>query len=469
MTLRRRLVLTAMIFAWPAHGAFAANVPAALVGEWLVGPQYPQGVYTSDFGGANADARRLLLNKDGTYVFSEFESFQSLQGFGMSGYQITCQSMSVTVERGTYQVSGGNITFKTSKVDKKLGYSPDRLNNGCRRQGASLTSKAVSETATMTWSIAKGELTFKTKEGSATYVRRTPEKPAPPSPEATRLRPELRGEWHSGRLSPIEYYNTATGKWAEASGTSVILKLRDDLSYERTGLLVVTTYGCTSKLLVQEKGKVTQNGSMLTFTPTTSSAVGYTCTPSKTSTQKNHVKPYTERALVKIESNGQHVLSLTSGSGETLFNRPLGTPPESKPGANTGTMTPPPPSAGSSPTASFDTPNSTAPTKPSPTPAKWTATGAWDAVITVGTRTFKVRLDLYDDSPRILGGGGESVEYANGNSETGALDIGLEVDDRTMELKVQGRFDGDRYTGSVRWTNYEGEDLGRGTLTMTRR
>jgi hypothetical protein len=33
---------------------------------------------------------------------------------------------------------------------------------------------------------------------------------------------------------------------------------------------------------------------------------------------------------------------------------------------------------------------------------------------------------------------------------------------------VQGRFDGDRYSGSVQWTNYEGEDLGRGTLTMTR-
>lgn len=442
----QRFLLPALLLALPSCAASAATVPASLVGEWLSGAQYPANVYTEDFGGANGDSRRVVLNKDGSYVFTEFESTYYPSSFGTTGYPITCQMMDVTVERGTFSVSGGKITFKTAKIDRVGAYSPDRLNNGCRRNSGTRTSKAESGSDTMTWAVAAGKLTFRTEGGSATYVRRTPvQSPAAP----TGLSADLRGEWHSGAVSPVEYYNTATGKWAEASGTSVILRMKADFTYERTGLLVVTTYGCTSKLLVQEKGRVTVNGAALTFTPTTSSSTGYTCSPSKVSSAKNNVKPYTERALVKVNTDGQHVLSLSSGSGETLFNRPLGTPPESQPGRS-GAVTPPPPGEGGTTTPSAGTPSSAV-------PAKWNARGKWDAVITTPAGTVRVRFDMDDDEPRILGSGfsgDDAVGWIQGNSATGTLKIGLEVEgDREVELNVTGKFDGNSYNGRFTTTN----------------
>ncbi len=453
-----RFLLPALLLALPSAPASAA-VPASLSGEWFSGPQYAAGVYTTEFGAANADARRLLLNKDGTYVYTEFESTQYPSSFGTTGYPITCQMMDVTVERGTFTVQGGNITFKAAKVDRVGAYSPDRLNNGCKRNAGTRSSRPGSGADTLAWSVASGKLTVKAGKDAAVYVRRTPG--APPAPAASTVSPELGGEWHSGRISPVEYYNTATGKWAEASGTSVILKFGPNFTYERTGLMVVTTYGCTSKLLVQEKGKVAQNGNTLTFTPSSSAATGYTCSASKVSSAKDHVKPYSEQYQVRTEPNGQRVLSLSRNGAQTLFNRPLGSKPEGAVTSRGGVVTPPPPASSGSgaPAAGPVTPAA---------PARWTATGRWDAVITVNGRTVQVRLTLQDDSPRILGYGDDPVEYANGNSQTGALDVGLDLGGDTMELKVQGRFDGDRYQGTVRWTNYEGEDLGRGTLTMTR-
>ncbi|GGO26198.1 hypothetical protein [Deinococcus humi] len=457
MTIFRRFLPPALLLTLPFCPASAAPVPASLVGEWLSGAQYPASVYTKDFGGASGDSRRVVLNKDGTYVLTEFESTSYPSSFGTTGYPITCQVMSVVVERGTFAASGNKITLKARGVDKELAYTPDRLNNGCRRQGLSLTSQAASSTTTMTWSIAKGELTLKTGQGSAKYVRRTPAPPPPSNVSAF-----LHGEWHNGAVSPTEYYNTATGKWAEASGTSQILRFGPNFTYERTGLTVVTTYGCTSKLLVTEKGKVRDSNNELTFTPTTSSATGYTCTPGKVSTAKNHIKPYGALWRVRVETNGQHTLELTLDGDKLLFNRPPGTLPETTRTPNSS------PSWGASSSSSSNAGTSSAPATPT-APAKWTASGTWNAVITVNDKTYPVAFKLQDDSPRIIGYGDDPVKYANGNSETGTLEIGLEVEGRTMALKVQGRFEGNRYQGEVRWTNYEGDDLGRGSLSMTRR
>ncbi|WP_019587614.1 hypothetical protein [Deinococcus apachensis] len=469
MTDPRRFLLPALLLALPSCAASATTIPARLVGEWISGAQLAPKTYEAEFSRAWADSTRLVLNKDGTYTVTTFEATAFPAFFGTTGRMITCESLDVGIERGRFTVQGNKLTLRAETFREIKNISPDRLNNGCtRRAGSDKTSKdnAVNQA---TWQLTGGKLNLTFGKTPMPFLRRTPEKPAAPAPGSSTLPAELRGEWHSGRISPVEYYNVTTGKWAEASGTSILLKLNPNLTYERTGLLVVTTYGCTSKLLVQEQGKVAVNGSSLTFTPTSSASTGYTCSPSKVSSSKNSVKPYTERALVKVNPDGQHVLSLASGSGETLFNRPLGTPPESAPGTGRGTVTPPAPGASGSPTPSYSTPNSSAGTTPSPTPAKWMASGTWDAVLTVNEQTYRVQFKLQDDSPRILGYGDDPVEYANGNSETGALEIGLEVGGRTMELKVQGRFEGDRYQGQVRWTTYEGEDLGRGTLSMTRR
>ena len=117
MTILRRFLPPTLLLTLPFCPASAATVPASLVGEWLSGAQYPASVYTKDFGGASGDSRRVVLNKDGTYVLTEFESTSYPSSFGTTGYPITCQSMSVVVERGTFTASSNRITFKARGVD----------------------------------------------------------------------------------------------------------------------------------------------------------------------------------------------------------------------------------------------------------------------------------------------------------------------------------------------------------------
>lgn len=452
MTPRAYVCLSAFLLALPDLAA--AAVPAPLAGERLSGLQLPANVYTTDFGGATSASRRLLLNKDGSYVLTRFGSTFYSSSFGTTGYPITCQMMDVTVERGTFSVSGGKITYKVAKVDRVDAFSPNRLNNGCKRNAGIRTSRAGASPETMTWSVVSGNLTVKTANDSVQHVRRTSETGLSAS---TGLPPGLLGEWHSGRISPSEYYNTATGKWAEASGTGVILKLHANSTYERTGLLVATTYGCTSKLLVQEQGTVRADGTTLTFTPTTSSATGSTCTPGRVSAQKNHIRPYSEQALAKVDARGQPTLSLVSNSGETLFNRPAGPVPQGQPAG---------PGAAEVPTPHPSTP-------PAPAPAKWNARGEWDAVITMPEGTIRTRFSLDDDEPRILGSGfsgDDAVGWIQGNSQTGALRIGLEIEGgHEVELSVTGTFSGDSYRGRFTAMNASGQALAGGTLTMTRR
>ncbi|MBB6099257.1 hypothetical protein HNR42_002695 [Deinobacterium chartae] len=102
----------------------------------------------------------------------------------------------------------------------------------------------------------------------------------------------IAGRWHTGSLSGVNYYDPATGRWSDASGTSQILTLRADGTYEEVGYLSVTTYSCTSKLFVEEKGNLTRHGNRLTFTPKSSRAWGYTCSPSNAYEQRDHIKPW---------------------------------------------------------------------------------------------------------------------------------------------------------------------------------
>lgn len=100
----------------------------------------------------------------------------------------------------------------------------------------------------------------------------------------------LQGEWHYGVVANIDYYDPATDKWTEGGGTSEVIKIAADGAYERTGLMVVTTYGCTSKLFVRDTGTVAVEGERVTFKPgVTNFSKGYTCTPSKIYEKQNAV------------------------------------------------------------------------------------------------------------------------------------------------------------------------------------
>ncbi|WP_027482350.1 hypothetical protein [Deinococcus pimensis] len=438
-----RSLASALTFTLAASVACAANVPASLAGEWFTGAQYPADVYTTDLTRAASSASRLLVEPGGTYVFTRFDSTHVASSFGFSGYPITCQVMNATVERGRLTVQGGRVTFKPLGVDTYLAYSPASLNNGCTRYAATKRSKPGGETDVATWTVRAGKLDLTFGKDTSTFVRRAP--PPKPAPVDTGLDRVLRGEWQLGRVLPAGAYDPTGTVWTDAPASSARLTLRADRTYDRVTLLVEREYGCNPRRLTTEQGQVMEKGRVLTFTPRTSVTVTQTC-EGKIETSRNTVGPYQETYAARVGVTGREALVLTSKEDELVFVRPAA-PEGSAPPATTGAASR---------------------SAPVPAPAQRTASGTWDAVVTVGDASLRVRVELQDDSPRVIGFGDAPVLFANGDSATGTLNVGLDLDGRTFELGARGRFDGDRYQGEGEW-KLDGETLGRGTLTMTRR
>ncbi|MBB5363760.1 hypothetical protein [Deinococcus humi] len=424
-------------------------MPSNLVGEWFTGRQYDAAVYTTNFAQASSNSTRLLLNPDSSYVFTRFSSTQVASSFGFSGYPITCQMMDALIERGRFTVQGGRLTFKPSSTEKHIAYSPSNLNQGCQRYSATKKTSSGGEVETVPWTVGAGVLTLSSGQEAVNYVRRAPS--PKPTPIDTGLDSSIRGEWHLGQILRPEDYDPAKTNWTEADRTSVIVKLNANFTYERTSLVVERAYGCNPKRLVTEKGKVAEKNRVLTFTPTSSTMVKLGCESRRTTTTRNDVKPYQESYEVRIGVVGNQALMLTAGGENLYFSRPA----EMTSGTATSGLNGPTPSS--------------APSLSSPRPlAKWTASGTWDAVVLVEGVTHRVGVTLEDDSPRILGFGSGPVKFALGDSAAGSMNIGLELEEGTFELKAQGRFDGDKYVGEGVWL-HDGKAVGHGTLTMSRR
>ncbi|WP_027482310.1 hypothetical protein [Deinococcus pimensis] len=150
--------------------------------------------------------------------------------------------------------------------------------------------------------------------------------PGPSGPTGDALPAQLQGDWESGYVSPIEYYDPSSGRYAEASGTSMMLKLTADGRFERVGITVVSTYSCTTKVLLRQSGVVRLSGDVLTLVPTTSYSKGYTCSPAnayESRELKDSVNTW------KVTGTGaQAVLALGDPEGQardSLYNRPRGT------------------------------------------------------------------------------------------------------------------------------------------------
>lgn len=75
---------------------------------------------------------------------------------------------------------------------------------------------------------------------------------------------ELVGSWYEGSVSTINYYDPATGAWAPPSGSGFSYTFRADGTYTHSGLIQVSTYGCTSSLFGYYTGTVTFAGDVLT-------------------------------------------------------------------------------------------------------------------------------------------------------------------------------------------------------------
>lgn len=287
---------------------------------------------------------------------------------------------------------------------------------------------------------------------------------APPSASAPS------GEWLTGPPLPAAVYEEAfTG--AGASGARLLL--RPDGRYARTELDFSYTPGyfgsyvitCGTLNVHAETGRYTVAGDRLTFQPEQVREV-YGLSPQalnsgcrRSEGVASAPRPAAYGATFAL--SGTQLAVNFQGTRRTYGPRPAQTAGDvtaaqrSVPVGGLG--------AQSTPT----TPPSSAPTTPEP----YTATGTWQARLEVPGMQVPLQFKLYDDGEQSLSGsgfvGGQSVAWVLG-SRTGTFDLGLDIGGTDLKLKVSGRFDGDRFEGTFRALDRSGEDLGGGTLSMSR-
>ncbi|SMB82901.1 hypothetical protein [Deinococcus hopiensis] len=129
------------------------------------------------------------------------------------------------------------------------------------------------------------------------------------------------GSWVYGTLSSTDYYDPTTDRWQDASGATEIVTFMANGRYERTRLLSLTTYGCTSKLLIYEKGTVKIGGDRVTYRPQEGVNKGYTCRPSN-GWSNSEIHPETWTFRFERDSNGGDILVMQGQSGSVAhYNR----------------------------------------------------------------------------------------------------------------------------------------------------
>lgn len=79
---------------------------------------------------------------------------------------------------------------------------------------------------------------------------------------------ELVGDWKTGTVSSVNFYNPTTGVWGAPSGVGMFFKFTPDGYYEKGVLLQSSLYGCTMTFFAFNKGTMTVAGDTIVLYPT---------------------------------------------------------------------------------------------------------------------------------------------------------------------------------------------------------
>lgn len=124
----------------------------------------------------------------------------------------------------------------------------------------------------------------------------------------------LAGEWFTGTLSTLQYYNPTTGEFQDPSGSGFYYVFDEDGGYETGAVIDSTVAGCTMRLLGTERGTLTQSGADLTvYRHWITTYVTNTCGNDGERTQGEATR--TMRWSVARDASGVEWLSLTHPDG----------------------------------------------------------------------------------------------------------------------------------------------------------
>lgn len=130
----------------------------------------------------------------------------------------------------------------------------------------------------------------------------------------TEITSPLAGEWFTGTLSSIQYYNRDTGEFQNPSGSGFYYIFDEDGHYETGAVIDSTVAGCTMRLLGTERGTLTQSGADLTvYRHWITTYVTNTCGNDGERTQGETTRAM--RWSVARDANGLEWLSLVHPDG----------------------------------------------------------------------------------------------------------------------------------------------------------
>jgi len=78
----------------------------------------------------------------------------------------------------------------------------------------------------------------------------------------------LVGEWQTGTMSSVNFYNPTTGVWGTPSGTGMFFKFTQDGYYEKGLLIQSSLYGHTMTFFAYNKGTMTVKDNEIVLYPT---------------------------------------------------------------------------------------------------------------------------------------------------------------------------------------------------------
>jgi hypothetical protein len=84
----------------------------------------------------------------------------------------------------------------------------------------------------------------------------------------TSLAAALVGEWQTGTVSSVNFYNPTTGVFGPPSGTGMFFKFTQEGYYEKGVLLQSSLYGHTMTFFAYNKGTMTVEGDNIVLYPT---------------------------------------------------------------------------------------------------------------------------------------------------------------------------------------------------------
>lgn len=131
---------------------------------------------------------------------------------------------------------------------------------------------------------------------------------------------ELVGEWHNGNVSMMQEKNLTTGQTTASNGSTYTYKFLPNGRFEFIGYIKSTMYGCTTDLFNHKTGKVTVDGTTITFAPDKNYWKNtYSCSPKSNKERDYTLEKEVKEWTMKEDEQGRKLFCIVGGEKDACY------------------------------------------------------------------------------------------------------------------------------------------------------